>query len=51
MNLSLEITGLTKSYADSGFMLDNVSFAIPSGSIMGFVGRTGPGRRQRSSPF
>ncbi|MEK3904324.1 MULTISPECIES: ABC transporter ATP-binding protein [unclassified Paenibacillus] len=44
MNLSLEITGLTKSYADSGFMLDNVSFAIPSGSIMGFVGENGAGK-------
>ncbi|WP_341347506.1 ABC transporter ATP-binding protein [Paenibacillus sp. FSL H3-0469] len=44
MNLSLEITGLTKSYADSGFMLDNVSFAIPSGTIMGFVGENGAGK-------
>ncbi|MEK3714862.1 MULTISPECIES: ABC transporter ATP-binding protein [unclassified Paenibacillus] len=44
MNLSLEITGLTKSYADSGFMLDNVSLAIPSGTIMGFVGENGAGK-------
>lgn len=51
MNLSLEITGLTKSYADSDFVLDDVSFSIPSGTIMGFVGRMGPGRRQPSNLY
>ncbi|MEK3793875.1 ABC transporter ATP-binding protein [Paenibacillus sp. FSL R7-0204] len=44
MNLSLEVTGLTKSYAGSGFMLDNVSLAIPNGTIMGFVGENGAGK-------
>lgn len=44
MNLSLEITGLTKAYTDSDFALDDVSFSIPSGTIMGFVGENGAGK-------
>ncbi|OMG01242.1 ABC transporter ATP-binding protein [Paenibacillus sp. FSL R7-0337] len=44
MNLSLEVEGLTKSYADSRFRLDDVTFSIPSGTIMGFVGENGAGK-------
>ncbi len=42
MNNALEITGLTKKYAD--FTLDNVSFTLPSGCIMGFIGENGAGK-------
>lgn len=33
MNNALIISGLTKTYKD--FVLDNVSFSVPSGSIVG----------------
>lgn len=36
MNTALTITGLTKKY--SNFVLDNISFSIPSGSIVGLIG-------------
>ena len=35
---AIEISGLTKKY--SGFTLDNISFNVPKGSIMGFIVRT-----------
>lgn len=44
MNHSLEIAGLTKNYSNSDFHLDNVSFSIPCGTIMGFVGENGAGK-------
>ncbi|WP_379141938.1 ABC transporter ATP-binding protein [Paenibacillus sp. sgz500992] len=44
MNHSLEIAGLTKTYSNSDFHLDNVSFSIPCGTIMGFVGENGAGK-------
>ena len=31
---AIEISGLTKKY--DGFTLDNISFKVPKGSIMGF---------------
>lgn len=39
---AIEINGLTKRY--DGFTLDNVSLAVPRGSIMGFVGQNGAGK-------
>lgn len=36
---AIEISGLTKRY--DGFTLDNVSFSVPVGSIMGFIGQNG----------
>lgn len=39
---AIEINGLTKHY--DGFTLDNVSLAVPRGSIMGFVGQNGAGK-------
>ncbi|MCR4779855.1 MAG: ABC transporter ATP-binding protein [Ruminiclostridium sp.] len=39
---AIEITGLTKKY--DGFTLDNVSFSVPNGSIMGFIGQNGAGK-------
>ena len=39
---AIEISGLTKSY--DGFKLDNISFNVPQGSIMGFIGQNGAGK-------
>ena len=38
----IEIKGLTKRY--DGFTLDNVSFDVPKGSSMGFIGQNGAGK-------
>lgn len=42
MNNSIEIKELCKDYKD--FSLDNISFSLPTGYIMGFVGRNGAGK-------
>jgi len=42
MNNAIEIQMLCKSYKD--FSLDNVSFSLPMGYIMGFVGQNGAGK-------
>lgn len=39
---AVEINGLTKKY--DGFTLDNVTFSVPKGSIMGFIGQNGAGK-------
>ena len=39
---AIEISGVTKKY--DGFTLDNVSFNVPVGSIMGFIGQNGAGK-------
>ena len=39
---AIEIKGITKKY--DGFTLDNVSFTVPKGSIMGFIGQNGAGK-------
>lgn len=39
---ALEIKNLTKSF--KGFKLDNVSFTLPSGCIMGLIGENGAGK-------
>ncbi len=41
MNL-LEVEGLCKSYP--AFSLNNVTFSIPEGAVMGFIGRNGAGK-------
>ncbi|MDE6405558.1 MAG: ATP-binding cassette domain-containing protein, partial [Lachnospiraceae bacterium] len=40
----LELRNLTKSYPKSGFTLDQVTFSLPYGSILGFVGENGAGK-------
>lgn len=39
---AIEIKNLTKKYRN--FTLDDVSFSVPSGSIMGFIGENGAGK-------
>ncbi|MGN0386308.1 MAG: ABC transporter ATP-binding protein [Lachnospiraceae bacterium] len=39
---AIEIKDLTKKY--DGFTLDHVSFKVPRGSIMGFIGQNGAGK-------
>lgn len=39
---AIEISGLTKRY--DGFTLDNLSFSVAKGSIMGFIGQNGAGK-------
>jgi ABC-2 type transport system ATP-binding protein len=42
MNNAIEIQNLCKSYKD--FSLNNISFSLPIGYIMGFVGQNGAGK-------
>lgn len=39
---AIEISGVTKKY--EGFKLDNISFNVLKGSIMGFIGQNGAGK-------
>ena len=41
---AIEIRNLTKRY--DGFALDNISFDVPKGSIMGYIGQNGAGHRE-----
>lgn len=42
MDALLQVTGLTKQYPD--FKLDNVSFTLPKGAVLGLVGENGAGK-------
>lgn len=42
MDYVLEIKNLTKRY--DGFILDNISFSLPAGCIMGLIGENGAGK-------
>lgn len=42
MNNAVEINNLTKKYKT--FLLDNISFSVPSGFISGFIGQNGAGK-------
>lgn len=44
MNNILELKQVAKTFSKSGFRLNDVSFSIPYGSIMGFVGENGAGK-------
>ena len=39
---AVEIRGVTKRY--DGFTLDNISFTVPKGCIVGFIGQNGAGK-------
>lgn len=38
----IELNGVKKDYGD--FLLDNVSFSVPEGSVCGFIGQNGAGK-------
>lgn len=40
----LELQQVSKTFPKSGFKLDNVTFSLPYGSILGFVGENGAGK-------
>lgn len=42
MENCIEIKGISKKYAQ--FTLDNVSFTVPCGTVMGFIGENGAGK-------
>lgn len=42
MKNAIEVKDLTKQYP--GFLLDKVSFTVPAGSIVGFIGENGAGK-------
>lgn len=44
MEYALKVENLCKIYKNTDFKLDNVTFNIPKGSIMGFVGKNGAGK-------
>lgn len=44
MDHILELDQVTKTFKRSDFKLDKVSFSVPYGSIMGFVGENGAGK-------
>ena len=44
MSYSLELKNLSKRFPKSSFCLDDVSFSLPKGSIMGFIGENGAGK-------
>ena len=44
MNYALKLNNVTKTYKNSDFSLKKVSFSLPSGSVMGFVGENGVGK-------
>lgn len=44
MEYSLKVENLCKAYKNTDFKLDNVTFSIPKGSIMGLVGKNGAGK-------
>ena len=46
----LELKNLSKSYAKSEFTLDQISFSLPYGSILGFVGENGAGKTTTLHP-
>jgi len=47
MDSILEIENLKKEYKE--FVLDNVSFSLPRGYIMGFIGPNGAGKNNHNS--
>lgn len=44
MESILELQQVSKTFPKSNFTLDNVSFSLPYGAIMGFVGENGAGK-------
>lgn len=47
----LELQQVSKTFSKSNFALENVTFSLPYGSILGFVGENGAGKLQRLAVF
>ena len=47
MTNAFTVSGLTKTYPD--FVLDQVSFSVPSGSIVGLIGENGARSEEHTS--
>lgn len=44
MESILELQQVSKAFPKSGFMLDHISFSLPYGAILGFIGENGAGK-------
>ena len=44
MEYALKLSNVCKEYDSSEFALDNVTFDLPTGTVMGFVGENGAGK-------
>ncbi len=44
MEYILELQQVSKSFPSSGFRLENITFSLPYGAIMGFIGENGAGK-------
>ena len=44
MDYALKLQDVCKRYDNSDFILDKVSFSLPTGSILGFIGENGAGK-------
>ncbi len=44
MDYALKLQNVCKQYDNSDFILDKVSFSLPTGSILGFIGENGAGK-------
>lgn len=44
MDYILKLDGVSKKFSASNFVLNDISFALPYGSIMGYVGENGAGK-------
>ena len=47
----LELQQVSKTYPKSDFVLDNVTFSLPYGAVLGFVGENGAGKTTTISCF
>ena len=44
MEYALKLSNVCKQYDSSEFALDKVTFSLPVGTVMGFVGENGAGK-------
>lgn len=44
MTDAIEVKGLSRRYKKNGFALEDISFTLPTGCVMGLVGRNGAGK-------
>ena len=51
MESILRLKEVSKAYKKSDFRLEQISFSVPYGSIVGFVGENGAGNPRQSDAF